>query len=97
MAPHGKTKKLTRGKEWMKLELNEIISFGKLLIFDPNYTWLVAMLLLIAEVAVNIFVINTVKCEYFLGPFFAFLGPPRPCLLGRRGGLDRHIYVLKIN
>jgi SNF family Na+-dependent transporter len=60
MAPMGKRKS---GKFNVNLSLNNALDFGKAALFDPAKTWVVAVLLCIAEVLVNLFVIWKVKCK----------------------------------
>eukprot|EP00794_Sanderia_malayensis_P015332 gene15333-16910_t len=61
MAPPLKKSRTTSRNNWPSLDLHVAISFAKSLLFDPSYTWVVAILLLLAEVVVNIFVIYKVK------------------------------------
>ncbi len=60
MAPPRKRKS---GKFNVDLSLNNVLDFGKAVLFDPAKTWIIAVLLCTAELLVNLFVIWKVKCK----------------------------------
>ena len=60
MAP---TKKRKSGKLNVDFSLKDAIDFGKAVLFDPSKTWIVGVLLCIAELLVNLLVIWKVKCK----------------------------------
>ena len=63
MAPARKAKKSISKKSWPKIDINELVSLGKDLIFNPQYTWVIAVLLFVTEIFVNVLVINKVNCK----------------------------------
>ena len=59
-----------RGKPGAKsntrnFDIRNVVAWVKSLMFDPQNTWIVALLLLVAECAVNVLVILKIKCELF--------------------------------
>lgn len=54
-------KKKRPGKINQDLTLSNFYNFGKMLFYDPSYTWLVAIVLCLAEVVINLLVIWKVK------------------------------------
>jgi hypothetical protein len=60
MAPARKRKSEKINVDW---SLRNALDFGKALLFDPAKTWIVAVLLCIAELLVNLLVIWKVKCK----------------------------------
>ena len=59
-------RKRKSGKFNLKATAKELFNLAKRLAFDPSYTWAVAILLLLAEIVVNVYVIWKVKCKYFV-------------------------------
>lgn len=56
-----------RGKsKWRDFDLQFVIEWIKILLFDPSKTWVVGLGLLLAEIVVNVLVIWKIKCEYRL-------------------------------
>ena len=70
MAPPRRAKKESSLSNRLLLKWNpdDFVNLAKNILFDPKYTWVVSILLLIAEVFINIMVIEKVKCT-FLGLF----------------------------
>lgn len=60
MAP---TKKQKSAKFNVDLALRNAFHFAKAVLFEPEKMWIVAVLLCIAELFVNLFVIWKVKCK----------------------------------
>ena len=66
-----------RGKsKWRDFDLQFVIKWIKILLFDPSKTWVVGLGLLLAEIVVNVLVIWKIKCEYrliiYCNVFFGF-------------------------
>ena len=54
-----------KGKsQWKDLKVQFVIEWIKILLFDPSKTWVVGLVLLFAEIVVNVTVIWKIKCEY---------------------------------
>ena len=54
-----------KGKsQWKYLNVQFVIEWIKILLFDPSKTWVVGLVLLFAEIVVNVMVIWKIKCEY---------------------------------
>ena len=54
-----------KGKsQWKYLNVQFVIEWIKILLFDPSKTWVVGLVLLFAEIVVNVIVIWKIKCEY---------------------------------
>lgn len=54
-----------KGKShWKYLNVQFVIEWIKILLFDPSKTWVVGLVLLFAEIVVNVMVIWKIKCEY---------------------------------
>lgn len=54
-----------KGKsQWKDLNVQFVIEWIKILLFDPSKTWVVGLVLLFAEIVVNVIVIWKIKCEY---------------------------------
>ena len=66
MAPQRSGKKSSWKKYIANLSTKDLISFTKSLLFEPKNTWIVAAGLLFAEIFVNIFVIQKVRCKFFV-------------------------------
>ena len=53
-----------RKLQWKDLNVQFVIEWIKILLFDPSKTWVVGLVLLFAEIVVNVIVIWKIKCEY---------------------------------
>lgn len=62
------------------------VEFGKKVLFDPEYTWVVAALLFLAEVFINSFIVITRSCKKFL-PICVFITVKHTLLDGEKSGL----------
>ena len=51
------------GKINLDLTLSNLYDLAKKVLCEPSYTWLVAIVLCLSEVAVNLLVIWKVKCK----------------------------------
>lgn len=65
MAPpkKGKRESSVLSKFVGKLSYKDVVNLGYDVLFNPSYTWIASILLLIAEVFINVLVIERVKCE----------------------------------
>lgn len=54
-----------KGKsKWKDFNVQFVIEWIKILLFDPSKTWVVGLGLLLGEIVVNVIVIWKIKCEY---------------------------------
>ena len=72
MAPPRKVKKDSTFLKQLALKCNarDLIALAKNILFDPSYTWVVAIVLLLAEVFINVVVIEKVRCKLHAWPKF---------------------------